>query len=109
MMLYGRQTQELTISAFPLSQVVIVVAMVVSAVLQTTLSSLVRLRTAPPTPLPAACSTMVMWGDTTASVSRSASPSVALGINHFNIWWERLAVCRRAGFWKKHDNLFKKV
>ena len=36
---YGQQTQELIQAAFPLSQVVLVVALVVSTVLETTLSS----------------------------------------------------------------------
>ncbi len=50
MMPYGQQTQELTITAFPLSQVVIAITMVVSTILGPSLSSGVLLRAAAASP-----------------------------------------------------------
>jgi len=95
MMPYGQQTQELIQAAFLLSQLVIAITMVLSSILETTLSSGVLLSSTPPSPCTAPCtSTLAMWAGSTTSIRRSVPPSVASGINHFNIWCERLAVCR---------------
>ena len=50
MMPYGQQTQELTITVFPVSQVVLAVAIVVSTILETTLISGVLLSSTTTTP-----------------------------------------------------------
>ena len=55
MMPYGQQTQELTITVFPFSQVVLAISLVVSTLLETTLSSGVLLSTTPATPGSASC------------------------------------------------------
>ena len=87
MMPYGQQTQELTITAFPLSQVVVAMAVVVSTVLETVLSSAVLLRTAAPTPGAASCTAALAMctGTPTPAVSRSVLPSAASGIDYLTI------------------------
>ena len=87
MMPYFHQTQELTISAFPLSQVVIAIAMVVSSVVVTGLISglLPSLSSPPPMPMFTACSAIIAMWRGTAAISRKVLPSVALGIDYFTI------------------------
>ena len=85
MMSYGQQTQELTITAFPLSQVVIALTMVVSAVLASTLSSGVLPRPPATTPGPATRATPMALCTGATTLSRSVLLSVASGIDYLTI------------------------
>ena len=78
--------EQTTQVAFPLSRVVIAIAMVVSPVLETLLSSGVLLRATTATPGAAACTpAMALWAGAAATVSRSALLSVASGIDYLSI------------------------
>ena len=80
MMPYGNQTLELIQRAFLLSQVVIVIMMVVSAVLEAMLSSGVRPRATITSSGPASCTPPVAMCSGTATTSLLELPSVASGI-----------------------------
>ena len=85
MMSYGQQTQELFPAAFPRSQVVLVLMMVVSAILETTLSSGVLPRTTAATPGAAACTPTVAMCTGATATSPLAPLFVASGIEYFSI------------------------
>ena len=85
MMPYGQQTQELTITVFPFSQVVIAVAVVVSTVLEASLSSGVLLSSSATTPGSATCTTAMAMCTGTPAVSQLVRPFVASGIDYLSI------------------------